>query len=100
SSSPFLSSSSGDLSLLPAISPFSRDDLSGEFSLFLHKSCLLVIRPGLDLVVPHHKVVVVRRAILRVRPATLGVRPATLGGRAGTLGILHFPLRFLLPLLH
>ncbi|KAG5388851.1 hypothetical protein IGI04_030392 [Brassica rapa subsp. trilocularis] len=32
-SSPFLSSSSGDLSLLPAISPFSRDDLSGSVSL-------------------------------------------------------------------
>ncbi|KAF2588661.1 hypothetical protein F2Q70_00041897 [Brassica cretica] len=42
--------------------------------------CLLVIRPGLDLVVPHHEVVVVRGATLRVRPATLGVRPATFEG--------------------
>uniref|UniRef100_A0A0D3E6R7 DUF4216 domain-containing protein n=1 Tax=Brassica oleracea var. oleracea TaxID=109376 RepID=A0A0D3E6R7_BRAOL len=63
-------------------------------------SGLLVIRPGLDLVVPHHEVLVVRGATLRVRPATLGVCPATLGCRAATVGILHFPLRFLLPLLH
>ncbi|KAF2589510.1 hypothetical protein F2Q70_00040509 [Brassica cretica] len=65
--------------------------LSSSF-LFSHPG-LLVIRPGLDLVVPHHEVVVVRGATLRVRPATLG-------GRAATVGILLFPLRFLLPLLH
>uniref|UniRef100_A0A0D3CWU4 Uncharacterized protein n=1 Tax=Brassica oleracea var. oleracea TaxID=109376 RepID=A0A0D3CWU4_BRAOL len=63
----------------PVIGEFHQDPDSDS-------SGLLVIRPGLDLVVPRHEVVVVRGATLRVRPATVG--------------ILHFSLRFLLPLLH
>uniref|UniRef100_A0A0D3CF32 Uncharacterized protein n=1 Tax=Brassica oleracea var. oleracea TaxID=109376 RepID=A0A0D3CF32_BRAOL len=61
----------------PVIGEFHQDPDSDS-------SSLLVIRLGLDLVVPHHEVVVVRGATLRVRPATLGfVQPLSGFNRSG-----------------